>query len=75
VQESIETTDVPSLLPAGSGMVSGFSQTATGWPTQLGLSLLSLLVALAMLLYTPPKRKERHGGSGQAARTSTEATS
>ena len=75
VQESIETADVPSLLPAGSGMVSGFSQTATGWPMQLGLSLLSLLVALAMLLYTPPKRKKRHGGFEQPARRPTEAIS
>jgi hypothetical protein len=37
----------------------GFSQTATGWPAQLALSLLSLFVVLAMLLHTPPKR-ERH---------------
>ncbi|MBT8056078.1 MAG: hypothetical protein KJO72_03990, partial [Gammaproteobacteria bacterium] len=52
--EQIETRDVPNLLPAGSEFVAGFTQTATGWKTQLALSLVSLLVVLAMLLHTPP---------------------
>ena len=33
---------IPSLLPAGSGIASGFSQTATGWMAQLILALVSL---------------------------------
>jgi Ca-activated chloride channel family protein len=52
--QQIETRDVPNLLPAGSDFVAGFTQTATGWKTQLALSLLSLLVVLAMLLHKPP---------------------
>ena len=47
---------IPSLLPAGSGIASGFSQTATGWMAQLILALVSLLVATGMLLYLPPSR-------------------
>ena len=54
--EILETRDVPNLLPAGSSFTSGFSQTATGWPVQLALSLISLLVVLAMLLHAPPSR-------------------
>lgn len=57
--EALETADVPSLLPAGSRFAAGFSQTATGWPAQVALSLLSLLVVFAMLLHTPPKRTRR----------------
>jgi Ca-activated chloride channel family protein len=55
--ERVETRDVPSLAPAGGTFVSGFTQTAAGWKTQLGLSLLALLVVCAMLLHTPPRRK------------------
>ncbi len=63
VHEDLAQSDVPSLLPAGSNFVMGFSQTATGWPAQLALSLLSLFVVLAMLLHTPPKRERRTTGS------------
>lgn len=52
----LELDEIPSLLPAGSGIASGFSKTATGWMTQLVLALVSLLVATGMLLYLPPSR-------------------
>ena len=52
----LDVEAIPSLLPAGSGMASGFSQTATGWMTQLILALVALLVATGMLLYLPPSR-------------------
>ena len=52
----LDVEAIPSLLPAGSGIASGFSQTATGWMTQLILALISLLVATGMLLYQPPSR-------------------
>ena len=60
--ESIETRDVPNLLPAGSTFTTGFSQTATGWRMQLALSLVSLLVVFGMLLYAPPSRARRRAG-------------
>ncbi|MDX1380593.1 MAG: marine proteobacterial sortase target protein, partial [Xanthomonadales bacterium] len=53
---ALHTEDVPSLLPAGSAGSAAFAQTATGWPLQLALSLLALLVATAMLLFTVPPR-------------------
>jgi Ca-activated chloride channel family protein len=49
-------SNLAALLPAGAGMASGFSQTATGWLTQLILALISLFVATGMLLYLPPSR-------------------
>jgi len=52
----LDVEAIPSLLPAGSGIASGFSQTATGWMSQLILALVSLLVATGMLLYHPPSR-------------------
>jgi Ca-activated chloride channel family protein len=52
----LDVEAIPSLLPAGSGMASGFSKTATGWMTQLILALVTLLVATGMLLYLPPSR-------------------
>jgi len=58
--------NVPSLLPAGSGMVSGFSATATGWLAQCFLALLSLAVATGMLLYLPPCRGAAMPGSSGA---------
>jgi Ca-activated chloride channel family protein len=61
--QGLAQADVPSLLPAGSNFAMGFSQTATGWPAQLALSLLSLFVVLAMLLHTPPKRERHETGS------------
>jgi Ca-activated chloride channel family protein len=66
----LEAEDVPSLLPAGSALASGFSQTATGWQLQLALSLFSLLVAGAMLLYLPPS-KPPHGAGVRSPMTSS----
>jgi Ca-activated chloride channel family protein len=54
--EGLGLEQIPSLLPAGSGIASGFSKTATGWTGRLILALISLLVASAMLLYLPPSR-------------------
>ena len=65
--ESMDRSDVGNLLPAGSTLSAGFSQTATGWPLRLGLSLLSLLVASGMLLYLPPSRSSHRRGDGQPA--------
>ncbi len=42
--------DVPSLLPAGSTQGSAFPATATGWKTQLALSLLVLAVSGGLFL-------------------------
>jgi Ca-activated chloride channel family protein len=56
---------VPSLLPAGGVTVSGFTQTATGWPARLGLAVISLLIATGMLLYLPPSRASYAGGARQ----------
>jgi Ca-activated chloride channel family protein len=55
--------DVPGLLPAGSAGTAGFSQTATGWPLRVVLSLFSLLVAGAMLLYATPSRQSAGAGA------------
>jgi Ca-activated chloride channel family protein len=46
----LEPENIPSLLPAGSGMASGFSGTATGWLAQCLLAMFSLFVATGMLL-------------------------
>ena len=59
--QALQSGDIPSLLPAGSGPASGFSQTATGWPVQFALSLLCLFVATGMLLYLPPSRSAAAG--------------
>jgi Ca-activated chloride channel family protein len=53
--EGLEFEHIPSLLPAGSGMATGFSKTATGWVAQLVLGLLCLGAASTMLLYLPPR--------------------
>jgi Ca-activated chloride channel family protein len=58
--------NVPSLLPAGSGMATGFSGTATGWLAQCLLGLFSLFVATGMLLYLPPRRTAAARVSGDA---------
>jgi len=51
--EKIARTDVPSLLPAGSATrLAGYPQTATGWLSQLLLSLLVLLISSAMLWFS-----------------------
>jgi Ca-activated chloride channel family protein len=60
--EALASQAIPSLAPAGSVLSAGFSQTATGWPLQLALSLFSLLLATAMLLYRPPSRVRARGG-------------
>ena len=67
---ALTSRDVPNLLPAGSTLASGFSQTAAGWKTQLGLSLLSLLVAVGMLLNRVPGASRRRGpGTQRSAAT------
>ena len=51
--EALETANLASLLPAGSsGAVAGFPGTATGWQTQMVLSLLVLTVA-GWLFWSP----------------------
>jgi len=60
--EDLGFENVPSLLPAGSGMASGFSGTATGWVARCLLALLSLIIATGMLLYLPPSRACVSGG-------------
>jgi len=62
--EALNNEMIPSLLPAGSTTHSaGFSQTATGWVAQLILSLISLLVATAMVLFSSPSGKGQSGGA------------
>jgi Ca-activated chloride channel family protein len=56
---ALEGTEVPSLLPAGSTLATGFAPTATGWQAQLALALLALAVVTAMLLYLPPAGQRR----------------
>lgn len=64
---SLESQDVPSLLPAGSSpTATGFAPTAAGWKLQLLLSLITLSIAggmfflttsrLPMAPSTPPRR-------------------
>jgi Ca-activated chloride channel family protein len=54
--EALESSQVPSLLPAGSSSsVAGFPSTATGWKTQLALSFIVLLVA-GWLFWSPGAR-------------------
>ena len=53
--EGFGSESVPSLLPAGSGFSTGFSQTSTGWVIKLLLALLSISAVSAMLLYVPPR--------------------
>jgi Ca-activated chloride channel family protein len=51
--ETLAQSDVPGLLPAGSSTrLAGYPPTATGWVAQLLLSLLVLLLATAMLLFS-----------------------
>jgi Ca-activated chloride channel family protein len=57
--ESLEAEHVPGLLPAGSATAVSFARTATGWPAQLALSLLSLAIAAGMLLFATPARSAR----------------
>ncbi len=51
--ELLAQTDVPGLLPAGAPpQLAGFPNTATGWLTQLLLSLFVLGLATCMLLFS-----------------------
>ncbi len=51
--ESLAYSDIPGLLPAGSSTkLASFPPTATGWVTQLLLSLFVLLIATSMLLFS-----------------------
>ena len=51
--EALAQSDIPGLLPAGSSArLAGYPSTATGWVSQLLLSLLVLLLATAMLLFS-----------------------
>ena len=67
----LESNDIPSLLPAGSTLATGFSQTATGWPARLALALLTLLAATAMLLYLPPSQDRSGRGIRSPMASST----
>jgi Ca-activated chloride channel family protein len=60
---ALNRAEIASLLPAGSGLASGFSQTATGWLAQLILAFLALLTATGMLLYLPSSRVRPAGGA------------
>jgi len=51
--EALARTDIPGLLPKGSSIqLAGYPKTATGWPAQLLLSLLVLVLATSMLLFS-----------------------
>ena len=51
--ELLTQSDIPSLLPAGSpARLAGYPATATGWVTQLFLSLFVLLLATSMLVFS-----------------------
>jgi Ca-activated chloride channel family protein len=53
MNEQLAHSDVPGLLPAGSSSkIAGYPATATGWLTQLLLSLLVLIIATSMLLFS-----------------------
>ncbi|MEE4173623.1 MAG: marine proteobacterial sortase target protein [Xanthomonadales bacterium] len=48
--EGLARANLPSLLPAGSAVSAGFPATATGWKTQLLLSVLVLGIATTLFL-------------------------
>ena len=51
--ELLTSSDIPGLLPAGSSaQLAGYPSTATGWVSQLLLSLFVLLLATSMLLFS-----------------------
>jgi len=51
--ELLAHSDIPGLLPAGStSKIAGYPATATGWLTQLLLSLFVLTIATSMLLFS-----------------------
>lgn len=49
--DALEQTGVPGLLP-GTKQLAGYPKTATGWLAQLLLSVLVLLLATSMLLFS-----------------------
>jgi len=54
--ELLARSDVPSLLPAGSpSHLAGYPSTATGWVSQLFLSVFVLLLVTLMLLFSGSK--------------------
>jgi Ca-activated chloride channel family protein len=62
--EKLGSSDIPSLLPAGSSINStGFSSTATGWQIQLVSSLAILLSAASLLWFSAPSRRAQAGSS------------
>lgn len=71
-EEAMATGNIPGLLPAGSTQGVGFSQTATGWKTQVFLSLLTLLIAGWMFMF-PGTRLPLVQGPTSRARTSADA--
>jgi len=51
--ELLAQSEVPGLLPAGSSLqTAAYPSTATGWLTQLLLSLFVLLIATWMLVFS-----------------------
>jgi len=53
IAEALTRTDVPALLPAGaSSRLAGYPNTATGWLSQLLLSLFVLLLASSLLWFS-----------------------
>ncbi len=51
VDAALQQHNVPSLLPAGSTMSTGFAATAAGWKLQLLFSLIALLVAGGLFFF------------------------
>jgi hypothetical protein len=53
MSDLLASSEVPGLLPAGSSTsLAGYPSTATGWVTQLLLSIFVLLLATSMLLFS-----------------------
>ncbi|MEE8338723.1 MAG: marine proteobacterial sortase target protein [Xanthomonadales bacterium] len=51
--EALAQSDIPGLLPAGSSTrVAGYPSTASGWVSQLLLSMFVLLLATSMLVFS-----------------------
>jgi Ca-activated chloride channel family protein len=69
--DALASENIPSLLPAGNTMASGFTGTATGWKTQLLLSFITFFAAAGMLLYRPPSG-DANAGSARSPMTALE---
>jgi Ca-activated chloride channel family protein len=70
--EGLAQANVPSLLPAGSALSTGFPATATGWKTQLALSVLVLAIATTLFLrpFAPlPRLPQPRGLPGRLFRS------